>query len=131
MSTQFVFEAIGTHWQIDIHDSFSIEQENMLLKEIQDRIAVFDKNYSRFRDDSLVADMSRTLGTYTLPDDARPMMDLYRDMYQATGGLITPLIGQVIADAGYDAGYSLVEKEMHTAPRWEDVLQYDYPKLTL
>ncbi|MFA4872338.1 MAG: FAD:protein FMN transferase [Patescibacteria group bacterium] len=105
---QISFEAIGTHWQIDVYDKRAQKIERAaLFKEIRERIEEFDRTYSRFRDDTLVSAMARAAGTYTLPFDAQPLMDLYLSLYQATGGAFTPLIGDTLAEAGYDAQYSL------------------------
>jgi len=131
MAAAFDFEAIGTRWRIDIDEEIGDEAKDQLLRLVLDRIAVFDKDYSRFRDDSLVAEMARRAGTYDLPADAGPMLLLYKHLYELTGGAMTPLVGQLLSDAGYDARYSLKPGELKTPPRWEDVLEYDFPKLTL
>lgn len=128
--TQFQFEAIGTKWVIDIHKELSKEEEAFLFKKIMDRIADFDKAYSRFRDDSLVMRMSYGPGVFVLPPDADKMMTIYKKMYDVTGGLVTPLIGQVLVDAGYDAKYSLEKKEMKKPKSWEEVMVWENPKLT-
>lgn len=53
-------------------------------------------------------------------------------MYEATGGLVTPLIGKVISDAGYDSNYSLQPKtEILSAKKWGDVMSYKHPILTV
>lgn len=53
-------------------------------------------------------------------------------MYDATDGLVTPLIGQVISDAGYDASYSLNSKPVIArARKWDDVMSYEHPTLTV
>lgn len=130
--SQFKFDAIGTSWQIDIPKELSSADEEKVLLDIRDRIELFDKAYSRFRDDSLVSEMSKKSGTYILPDDAQPMISLYHDLYILTDGLITPLIGNIISDAGYDARYSLEQKkELEIAPAWSDVIEYNYPKITI
>ncbi len=126
-----VFDAIGTRWQIDIDDPLTSTQRERLLNRVRERIAVFDKDYSRFREDSLVTAMSRHAGTYRLPEDAEPMFTLYQDLYRRTDGALTPLIGSVMEEAGYDARYSLIPKELHTPPAWDDVLDYHAPELTL
>ena len=127
---RFDFKAIGTSWRIDIPRDFSIAEETAILGRVMKRIAIFDKDYSRFREDSLVTKMSQEAGEYVLPDDALPMMKLYRDLYLRTGGLVTPLIGNLISDAGYDAQYSLVQKKpLEAAPKWDDILEYDHPRL--
>lgn len=123
---RFTFEAIGTTWNIDV----PADVPSGLEQEIRKRIDEFDRAYSRFRDDSLVMEISRQAGEYRLPDDALPMMALYKELYQATGGLVTPLVGQVLVDAGYDASYSLKPKPIIAkARRWEDVMEYNHPIL--
>jgi len=126
-----VFEAIGTHWQIDIDQPLSPQKRGGLLQAILDRIAVYDKHYSRFRDDSLVSEMSRTPGTYIMPDDLPPMMDVYRRAYDATGGKFTPLIGRTMEEAGYDAKYTLKSGTLHQPPAWDDAIAYAHPSLTV
>jgi thiamine biosynthesis lipoprotein len=128
---RFEFEAIGTHWIIDIHKELSSEEESSLLSKIQKRIDGFDRAYSRFRADSLVTQMSEIPGEYILPDDGDAMISLYKKMYDATGGLVTPLIGKVLVDAGYDAQYSLEEKTPIVPEPWEKIMVWENPKLTM
>lgn len=130
-STPIEFEAIGTSWKIYIRDTLSNEAIEEKRKAILDRIEAFDKNYSRFRSDSLVTEMATEPGIYTLPDDAQPMLSMYEKLYTRTDGQFTPLIGQALSDAGYDAKYSFAEKELRSPPRWNDVLVYKFPYLTL
>lgn len=120
------FEAIGTHWQIDLYENVAD-----IEKKIHDRIDVFDKNYSRFRKDSLVYEMSQRAGEYTLQDDAKRMLDMYELLYKVTGGAFTPLIGDTLASAGYDAEYSLVPKSVTKPLSWEESIDYSFPKLTI
>jgi thiamine biosynthesis lipoprotein len=129
MPAQFAFEAIGTSWQIDVHEELSAERQAALLAEVMARIEAFDRTYSRFRGDSTVAEMSKRAGTFELPEDAGPMLDVYRRLYDATNGAFTPLIGQVMSDAGYDATYSLVAKPLSMPPAWDDVLKISSPLL--
>lgn len=130
MASQFVFDAIGTHWIIDIYPELTKSREETLLDQIIKRIQIFDKNYSRFRDDSLITEISKAPGRYTLPEDALLMFDIYRRLYEVTGGLVTPLIGQVLADAGYDADYSLKQHRPLQKPiAWDDAIDYHYPYL--
>lgn len=116
----FSFEAIGTKWSIDVYGKFSEDIKQKLI----DRIEEFDHNYSRFRNDSLVSKMSEKAGTYNLPADAEVMIDLYQKLYKITQGQITPLVGNLISDAGYDKNYSFKSKTVHAPGRWEDTLEY-------
>ncbi|HWC57478.1 MAG TPA: FAD:protein FMN transferase [Candidatus Paceibacterota bacterium] len=118
-----VFDAIGTRWQIDIFSP--VGDSDALEKKVRDRIEVFDRHYSRFRSDSLVHEMATKEGVYPLPEDARKLFDFYRELYEATDGLVTPLIGGLMEDAGYDAVYSLHPKEVVRAvPSWEEAMVY-------
>jgi thiamine biosynthesis lipoprotein len=128
---EHLFEAIGTHWKIAINDALTHKDEEMLLAQIRARIDEFDRDYSRFRADSLITRMSQEAGEYALPADAEPMLDLYRDLYALTGGLVTPLIGDVLIAAGYDAQYSLQPREMRPPPAWDEALEYRFPRLVM
>jgi thiamine biosynthesis lipoprotein len=129
---KFAFEAIGTHWHIDINEPLSEEESDDLLGRIMARIEEFDKAYSRFRQDSLVTEMSRKAGTYVLSADAEHLFSMYKKFYDLTSGLLTPLIGNVLVDAGYDAEYSLKQKNNLSVPQtWDDMLTYSFPELTL
>ena len=119
---RFEFEAIGTSWIIDFFNSnISESRLVILLDKIMTRIDRFDKAYSRFRDDSTVTKISKKPGKYALPDDASKLLDLYQKLYDITGGKVTPLIGNVISEAGYDAEYSL-KKSKPTTPDEKPVL---------
>ncbi len=125
------FDAIGTHWCVDILEDVDGVRAERLAMKIHDRIDAFDKAYSRFRADSLVTQMSKNIGTFLLPSDATPMMELYRKLYDATNGMVTPLIGNALSDAGYDAEYSLVPKPMTALKPWDSVMRFTDPILTL
>lgn len=125
------FEAVGTHWRIVIQSYYSKQWLKDLEKEVLARIEKFDKTYSRFRSDSLVTDMSRKQGKYRLPEDAHELLQLYLRMYELTNGLVTPTIGQLLSDTGYDANYSLSPSRMRPAPEAKDILRYEHPYLII
>ena len=128
---QLNFDAIGTSWQIDIFDLAENSEENILEK-IKSRIEEFDKAYSRFRNDSLVVEMSQKAGDYVLPEDSKKLFEIYFDLYKKTGGLFTPLVGDMLSDAGYGAGYSLKQKKELIVPlEWEDVMEFNFSKLKI
>jgi thiamine biosynthesis lipoprotein len=127
---QFVFEAIGTHWIIDIYDSVVATQQSQLEEKIQARIALFDISYSRFREDSLVATIAQSAGNYDLPEDGVELFGFYKKLYDLSDGLVTPVIGQLLEDAGYDANYSLTPKTLRAVPSWDDTLQIAGRSLT-
>ena len=120
----FAFEAIGTHWQIDYAASDTLD-EDLVRSRIDARIDEYDITYSRFRADSLVTKISKKAGTYKLPLDSRRLFEVYHTLYRITGGQFTPLIGQVMEDAGYDSTYSLKPKKLTAPPPWEECIQWN------
>jgi thiamine biosynthesis lipoprotein len=90
---------------------------------------MFDRIYSRFRKDSLVTEISKHAGVYTFPQNAQQLFSIYERLYQVTNGQMTPLIGQLLNDAGYDASYSLQPKKLTDVEVWEDCIEYTYPNL--
>lgn len=121
------FEAIGTRWEIETAVELS-PKERATVRDIIDR---FDREWSRFRDDSEVSRLSREGGTLSAAD-AGAMLDAYRELSLATGGAVNPLVGDSLSALGYDAGYSLVASEPLAAPAsWTDRLRWTADSLTL
>jgi thiamine biosynthesis lipoprotein len=118
------FEAIGTTWTIELEPDVRQSEHRELEHLIRGRIDEFDQTYSRFRPDSLVRRISRTAGRYTFPPDADGLFSLYRKLYELSHGAVTPLIGGLMEDAGYDASYSLVERPLRPVPDWDEVMTF-------
>lgn len=121
------FDAIGTKWTIAYEPSAS--SHGQLLKSILGRIEVYDRTYSRFRDDSLVNRIAAKAGNYNLPSDSIALFEAYRTLYDITDGAVSPLVGQTLSDAGYDKNYSLQYKRTTVAKDWDDVISYKDQKL--
>jgi len=129
---RFTFKAIGTSWVIDLYQQFDSEKESDIFEQIKKRIDAFDTTYSRFRPDSLVTDISKRAGKYTFPEDSKLLFETYYDLYTITNGHFTPLIGQLLVDAGYDAQYSLQQKkELSIPPQWEEVMEFNESTLSV
>jgi thiamine biosynthesis lipoprotein len=120
------FEALGTQWHIQLP-----QHDHYIEKNIMDRIDLFDVTYSRFRTDSFLSRITTKPGTYTLPDDAKILFDFYMSLNNVTNGLVTPLIGRTMEEAGYDASYSFAPKKLHHPPAWNEALIYAFPSLTI
>jgi len=118
---RLTFEALGTQWAIESTEPLS----DKLQKDIEYSLAAFDKTYSRFRDDSLVGQMAEQAGTYIFPDDFPPLMDMYLKCYELTNGRMTPLIGSVLEQAGYDKSYRLHPQKLSTVPDLHEVIIWD------
>jgi thiamine biosynthesis lipoprotein len=115
------FDAIGTRWEIESPTELTAEVRTAVTAEI-DR---FDREWSRFRDDSDVTRLGRSGGALRSPD-AAPMLDAYRELSAATAGAVNPLVGASLEALGYDAGYSLVAAAPVAAPAaWQERIVWD------
>jgi thiamine biosynthesis lipoprotein len=87
------------------------------------RIEQFDRDWSRFRDDSLIARIARRPGTWRLPSDAAPLLAIYEQLFALTDARLSPLVGTSLERLGYDAAYRLVASgDPLPAPRWADAM---------
>jgi len=121
------FEALGTQWRITWFDLGDVAL-SVLEQQIHVLLEDFDRVYSRFRPDSLVAKMAVQSGVYTMPESAGPMLELYQSLYRISQGAFTPLIGRALVDAGYDASYSLVpQRPLTHPPAWDEALCWQPP----
>ena len=103
-----------------------------MLGAVEQRVAEFDRVYSRFRDDSLVARIAQEPGSYQFPPDAGPLFALYRQLYEATDGAVTPLVGRALETLGYDRAYSLQPSgPARAVPPWDEAFGWDGERLTV
>lgn len=123
------FEAIGVPWRVGLGGaatptaSLGAPLAPDDLAAVLARIEQFDRDWSRFRDDSRVTQIARTPGSWPLPADAEPLLDLYERLYAATDARLSPLVGASLERLGYDAAYRLRPAgEPLPAPRWSDSL---------
>jgi FAD:protein FMN transferase len=105
VGSTFTFDAIGTRWCIDTEEPLRGEVRDRILN----RIRRFDRTYSRFRPDSLVAQVAAAPagGRFEFPEDSVALFDLYDHLVTATDGAVDPLVGRQLELLGYDPTYSL------------------------
>lgn len=114
----WTFDAIGTSWRIVTAAPASAA----VRRAVADRVDAFDRAWSRFRPDSVVAAVRSGAGRHRMPDDAGPLLDLYDRLHAATDGAMSPAVGDGLEHLGYDADYSLRAGEGHRAAvDWADV----------
>jgi len=90
------------------------------------RIEAYDRTWSRFRADSLVARIAREPGSWRLPAEAGALLELYRVLYDATGGRMSPLVGASLDRLGYGAGLELRPSgPALPAVPWSDAVAWD------
>jgi FAD:protein FMN transferase len=127
LAQKLTFDAIGAPWQIDTPDPLP----SYIVSEIEARIDDFDRTYSRFRDDSLVRKIASKPGSYAFPKDAAKLFNFYGDLYRATDGAVSPLVGRALERLGYDSAYSLRASEYPIAvPRWDEAFSFSKNEFT-
>ncbi|GAB2889235.1 FAD:protein FMN transferase [Streptomyces deserti] len=132
--TRFAFDAIGTHWTIDTTRPLTAGLRRQMLA----RIDAYDRTWSRFRPDSLIRRIATAPhgGTYTFPDHATTLFDLYDRLGELTDGAVDPLVGRDLELLGYDAHYTLTpasqtERAAHQRRTWaHDITRHGATTLT-
>ena len=119
----WTFDAIGTSWAIETADPLSSSARDA----VSSLVERFDREWSRFRDDSLVSSLAEgRTASIPAPEDADAMLSLYRELAAATSGAVNPLIGDSLARLGYDARLTLAASgDAQPAPAWDEVLRWD------
>ena len=121
------FTALGTGWCIETEQDLPAH----VIAKIGQRIDFYEATYSRFRPDSLVAELARRAGTVEFPEDVVPLLRLYERLYDLTDGRVTPLIGGTLEAAGYDAEYSFKSRRQTAVPDWKTALKREQTRLTV
>jgi len=122
------FEAIGTLWQV----MTGRPVPGGVRRDVAELIELFDRAWSRFRGDSLVTALARGAGSVPAPPDTAAMLALYVAASEATEGAVNPLVGNALAERGYDAGYGFADAGAQPAPAdWPARLTWTPASLTL
>ncbi len=121
-ASTWAFDAIGTSWAIDT----AAELPTVARDAVSAVIERFDREWSRFRADSLVSELAEgRAASVPAPSDADAMLSLYRELDEATAGAVNPLVGDALARLGYDARLTLAPwGGPQPAPAWRDVLTW-------
>ncbi len=128
MSAQWRFDAIGTTWAIETEAELPDEAKEATRHLIDE----FDREWSRFRPDSLVSHLARGAGVVDAPADTVQLMTMYQQLSDATGGSVNPLVGDSLASLGYDGQVSLTVGVPHAAPAdWQTMLAWTPEALAL
>ena len=119
-SHKWHFEAIGTEWSVETDRLISDNTRDGITQ----RITEFDRTYSRFREDSIVTEISQKIGEYDFPTDAEKLVTFYKKLYDVTNGAVSPLVGNALVEAGYDKDYSLRPGTVNEIPKWDDAMEW-------
>jgi thiamine biosynthesis lipoprotein len=122
------FDAIGTRWEVETAQELPPDARDRVRALIDD----FDREWSRFRDDSVVSHLGAAGGSVPAPADAVAMLDAYRQLDEATEGAVNPLVGVGLEALGYDAQVTLRPGQPAAAPAdWQHRLSWSASRLSL
>lgn len=122
-SLRFNFEAIGTSWTIDIYGKKSVDVSD-LREKIDEEIKNFSNVFSRFDEKSEISKAGLKSRKIKIPKKYSELILIYKKLYDLSEGLFTPLVGNLLVEAGYDSKYSLISGKLNQVPDWEEVVEY-------
>lgn len=106
MKHDFTFEAIGTHFWIEIFDEIDEKQLDTTRRRIELLCSSFNENYSRFRPDSHVSILNHERALKNPNEECRALFALGKELYLRGQGSFNPLVGHILEARGYDTEYS-------------------------
>jgi len=122
------FEAIGTAWEVVTDEPLPAAVRDAVNAVVDG----FDRDWSRFRPDSVVSALADAGGAVAAPADAAAMLEAFASLEAATGGAVNPLVGASLDSLGYDASYSLHDRGARPAPAdWRERLTWHDGRLSL
>jgi thiamine biosynthesis lipoprotein len=114
---QYAWPAMGCEWQLTIWDELPAREITRLGQQATGLAEEFEQAHSRFRPDSRLNQLAGQTGEFAVPEDFTDILEWYFLLYGPSEKRLNPLIGQTMADIGYDATYSLTAKpEIGRAP---------------
>lgn len=128
---QIKFEAIGTQWVLDCYEEKSTQIQSEIKNKIIDYSEKFEKNYSRFRNDSIIYEISKKSGIYEFPKEDLEFLEFNNLLSKITQSKFTLLIGATLSQAGYDKDYSLIPKKIEKLPIESEIFELNQNKLII
>ena len=92
--------ALGTLWWFDLFDTPQAK-EREITECIVDRLRVFERQYSRFLDTSLIGKLNRTGTLANPPDEFISLLQFGQRLYEETGGIFNFLSAHTQVARGY------------------------------
>jgi FAD:protein FMN transferase len=105
-SKQFSFEAIGTHFWIEIFDDISDEELEATFGRFELLSSTFNIEYSRFRSNSYIGILNRERRLENPTKECRALLTYGKQLYLRSNGSFNLLVGHILEARGYDASYS-------------------------
>lgn len=110
-SKQFTFEAIGTHFWIEIFDDISDKELEAACGRLELLSSTFNANYSRFRADSYIGILNNEQRLENPTAECRTLLTYGKELYVRSNGSFNLLVGHILEARGYDSNYSLKTRD--------------------
>lgn len=97
-------EGLGTYWWFEFFEE--IGDFKMVKYRILSELQVFEKNYSRFLENSQISILNKQR---FLPNPSQELIELIKiglQFYHQTDGYFNPILGGILENLGYDKNYS-------------------------
>lgn len=114
MSKQFTFEAIGTHWWIEVFDNISNEELEATQGRLELLCSNFNNEFSRFKADSQISILNRERILENPSEECRTLLLYGKKLYLESQTTFNFLTGHILEARGYDANYSFTPNESIT-----------------
>jgi len=106
-SQLFDIEGLGTRWWFGFDKSSDSES---IKTTVSDQLEKFEKNYSRFREESLISQLNRKGRLEEPPKELVDMLNYAAKLRQVTSSNFDITVGRKLEEMGYDADYSFNPK---------------------
>lgn len=110
MSKQFTFEAIGTHWWIEIFDDITDDELETTKHRFELISSEFNQKYSRFKSDSFVGILNQERCFKNPSKEFCNFLSYGKQLYLRSHKTFNILSGHILEARGYDAAYSFSAK---------------------
>jgi thiamine biosynthesis lipoprotein len=117
----YTFDGIGTRWAIDFVPG--PDTPDNLPERILHMVEDYDRRLSRFIEGSVVRSIANKPGQYEVGEEFVSLLLHYLPLYHLTGGAVTPTIGHLLEQTGYDATYSLKERPREPVPDFLEAVE--------
>ena len=111
MSVQFTFEAIGTHFWIEIFDDVTEAELETTKGRLELLSSEFNQKYSRFKNDSYVGILNRERVLKDPNEECCALLAYGKELYVRSSGTFNILSGHILEARGYNANYTFTASD--------------------
>lgn len=101
MKSVIEFDALGTHWSIELIGSLA---DAAVVAALTEKVETFEHNYSRFDPSSLIGQLNATKQLNNPPEELIAMLRFAKEMYAASDGVFNISVGGSLTGLGYGKG---------------------------